>query len=66
MSAVVHLCDWSGHNSLHIKCDDSWTTAPWDEVRAKLPEGVYASDDRRLYTFDSAKVTCPGCKKPAV
>jgi hypothetical protein len=63
---LIHLCDWSGHNSLHIKCDDSWTTAPWDEPRVELPVNVYLSDDRRLYTFQASLVTCPGCRSKPV
>jgi hypothetical protein len=62
MNDLVHLCDWSSHNSLHIKCDDTWTTPTWDEGRVKLPASVYMSDDRRMYTFEVSKVTCPGCK----
>ena len=65
MDDVIHLCDWSSHNSLHIACDDSWTTPIWDEagqVKAPLPANVYLSDDRRLYTFADENATCPKCK----
>lgn len=65
MDDLIHLCDWSSHNSLHIACDDSYTTPIWDEagqVKVKLPDNVYMSDDRRLYTFAAPNVTCHACK----
>jgi hypothetical protein len=66
MTDVVHECDYSDHRSLHIKCDNTWTEPTWDEVRVRLPRGVYMSDDRRMYTFEPEKVTCPKCKAHGV
>lgn len=65
MDDLIHLCDWSSHNSLHIKCTDTWTEPIWDEagvVRVKLPNNVYMSEARQLYAFDVTNVTCPACK----
>lgn len=60
----VHLCCYSSHNSIQIDCDQSWTTAKWgsEEETATGIEGVYLSDDDRLYTFSQSKVTCAKCK----
>lgn len=59
---TVHLCNYSSHNSLQIKCDDSWTGPKWGDKTPDLPKGVYESDDDRLYSFDPSNVTCKACK----
>ena len=61
---LVHSCCYSSHNSLQIACDQSWTTAKWGPPGCEQSgiEGVFVSDDDRLYTFRSELVTCIGCK----
>jgi hypothetical protein len=64
MSEIIHLCNYASQPSIQIACDGSWTEPAWDE-RSGLTdiEGVYRSDDNRLYTFVEEKTTCPHCIK---
>lgn len=63
MSGVVHLSDYSAQgDGVRIACDQSWTDPAWGaDPHAGLPEGVYASDDGRHYTFTAERVTCEPC-----
>lgn len=61
--SVIHLCDYASQPSIQILCDQSWTTPNWGPGGGKTStEGVYESDDGRLYTFNPELMTCPACK----
>lgn len=62
---TVHLCDWSGQPDLHIACGEPWAVPAWETESTSSrtsTEGVYRTDDGRLYTFERAKATCETCK----
>jgi hypothetical protein len=59
---AVHLSDYASQPDVRILCDGSWTTPAWGPTSGMTEtEGVYESDDNRLYTFDKDKTTCPKC-----
>jgi hypothetical protein len=59
---VIHLCDYASQPSIQISCDQTWTTPKWGPSGGKTStEGVYETDDDRLYTFERSKATCPLC-----
>lgn len=56
----VHHCLWSSQPDLLIACDHSWTTPKWGNAQIGV-EGVYSTDDGRLYSFDESLTTCTEC-----
>lgn len=61
LGETVHFCNWSGQPDLHIACGEPWTTPRWEGAATAI-EGVYWSDDGRLYSFERGKTTCATCK----
>lgn len=62
---AVHRCDWASQPDLHIACGKPWAVPAWKTATTDPhtpTEGVYRTDDGRLYTFDAHKVTCETCK----
>jgi hypothetical protein len=61
---LIHLSNYSDNRSIQIYCDGSYTEPKWGPKSGLTDvEGVYESDDERLYTFDRSKVTCPKCQE---
>lgn len=61
----VHLCDWSSQPDLHIACGEPWAVPAWKTATTDphtSTEGVYRTDDGRLYAFERDMATCEACK----
>ena len=57
---IVHYSDWAGQPNIRIACTQNYTQPAWGQSDTKI-EGVYASENEGLYTFDICNVTCPKC-----
>jgi hypothetical protein len=64
IDAPVHRGGYSDGKHIQLVCDNSWVEPKWgrDEDRKTTDPEVYVADDDRLYTFNSEKTTCEGCK----
>lgn len=60
MQKVIHNISWAAQGDLQISCDNSWTSAKWNQDK-DLPENVYQTEDDRLYSFEVCEITCPEC-----
>ena len=57
----VHYCDYASQPDIRLACSQVYTTPAWKKTQV-LPSSVYEAVNGELYTFDSAKVTCPQCR----
>jgi hypothetical protein len=58
---VVHYSDWADQPDVRIACDQSYARPTWQGAETAW-HGVYRREDKRLYAFDEALVTCEPCR----
>ena len=60
--SMIHGIRWASQPDIQFACDGTFDRpAMIRGGEPALPDGVHRATKGRVYTFDDALVTCPGC-----